>query len=238
MKNLLSVSGCVALAMVSGCAAGSVSGEIDGKQVPSFSTAAFGGVEDIGENNIFALSGFSLFVGDACTGGAKILEPQADRREAEIESNLDAFNSAIEDQADAINEVIEVGDWSASLLFIGPDIDDVRDETYDLEKLDPENDPDDPGVAFAFCLQKDEASTETVNGKAVLDDGADCFAVAEGDLTFTMNPDDTTLRVFSEDEVEVQFDDGDKAGDVVVDISFSGCSEIASAVEGVLTGEG
>lgn len=228
----------VLVGLLTGCAAGSVSGEIDGKQVPSFSTAAFGGVEDIGEKKLFALAGFSLFVGDACTGGAKVLEPQADSTEAQLEGNLDRFNSAIEDQADAMNEVVNVGDWYASLLFIGPDIDDVREETYDLERLDPENDPDDPAVNFSFCLQKDKASTETVNGRAVLDDGADCFAVAEGDLSFTMNPDDTTLRIFSEDEVEVQFDDGDKAGDVVVDVSFSGCNEIANAVEDVLTGNG
>jgi hypothetical protein len=232
MKNLLSVSvsGCVALAMVSGCAAGSVSGEIDGKTVPSFVDAAFGGVED--DNDAFAMTAFAL-PGDSCEDGGSILEQLAAVEAAGQGTDVDKFNGEMEDFADLSNDAIAVDDWYVQVGFAGADINDIRDEVYDIEDLD-----DDEIVSFNICLHEREHEVETVNGLAQFKSGDECFAVGEGELRFTLNDDDSVLRVTSEGEVEVQFDDGDKAGDVTLDVTFKGCPAIADGINARLENQG
>lgn len=219
----LRVSGVVlAVSCVSGCGAGSISGEIDGKTVPSFVDAAFGGVED--DNDAFAMTAFAL-PGNSCNDGGSILEQLAALEAAGLGTDVDKFNSEMEDFAELNNEVIAVDDWYVQVGFAGADINDIREEVYDIEDLD-----DDEVVSFNLCLHEREHEVETVDGIAQFKSGDECFVVGEGELLFTLNDDDSILRVKSEGEVEMQFDDGDKAGDVTLDITFRGCPAIADGI--------
>lgn len=222
----LCVSGVVlAVSFVSGCGAGSISGEIDGKTVPAFVDAAFGFVED--ETDAFGMNGYAM-PGDSCEDGGEFLQRQADLFDAAADS-VDRFNSEMEDFVDFTNDLVPVGDWYAILGFVGADIDKVRDEVYDVEDLD-----EDEFVSLQVCLHKREHDVETVDGVAEIVNGDECFTVGEGKLRFALNDDDSILRVTSEKEVEMQFDDGDKAGDVTIDITFKGCPAIADGSEALL----
>lgn len=211
--------------LTSACGVGTVTGEIDGKTVPAFSDAAFGGLEEIGPNDAFIVAGFAM-PGDSCEDGSRFLNLVADTIEAEADGDIDDFEDSLRDRADFINEAIPIGEWQFSIQFVGLDIDDVREETFDLEKQED----DDVSIVLLLCLQTEKAEVDSVDGVATINDGADCFSAGEGDLTFSLNDDDSVLRVQGE-AIEMQFDDGDNAGDVDIDIRMTGCAGIADGIE-------
>jgi hypothetical protein len=213
------------LTVTAGCSVGTVTGEIDGRTVPGFSEASFGGIETT--TDVFVVAGFAI-PGDSCVDGAKILEIQADEKKALDDGDVDEFENLVADHADLINAAVPVGEWLMSLVFIGLDIDDVRDETFDLEKQVDDN----VSIQFSLCLQKSEADVSSVDGVATLDTGADCFTAGEGELNFILNADDTELQVKGE-KVEMQFDDGDTAGDVDIDFTMTGCPALADGIDAI-----
>lgn len=213
------------LTVTAGCSVGTVTGEIDGRTVPGFSEASFGGLED--DSDAFVLAGFAM-PGDACVDGGEILQIQADQQEAVNDSDVDEFNDLVADQADFINAAIPLGEWNMSLVFAGLDIKDVREETYDLEKQED----DDVTISLSLCFRKREAEVATVDGVATLENGLECFTASEGDLSFILNTDDTELQVKGE-QIRMDFDDGDTAGDVDVDFTMTGCPAIVDGVEAV-----
>ena len=193
------------LALASGCA-GSVRGDIDGDSIPTFYDAALGGVET---DNGFLLVGYNL-PGDSCEDGADLVAGASD----------DA-----DDRADTTNELVPVGDWQTQLLLNGSSFNDLKNETYDLSDTDNE-----VVIQLSFCLQKREAEVED----DVLDLGADCYFVADGDLTFELGDDEQQLRIVSDGELEVVDTDGDDVGDVTVDITFKGCEALIDEVKDLL----
>jgi hypothetical protein len=193
---------------VGGCA-GSVNGEIDGKSVGNFYSAAFGlGELDAGEVEAVSIFGLAL-PGNSCDDGTEVLD-----------QSLDSGGADPDDAVDLINERIPVDHWFATLQVSAEDESDFRDESVELDDEDP-----DVRVSLALCFQKKEAK---VRNDAV-DDGSDCFGATDGDVNITF--DGNRLGVASDDEVKFEDEDGDTAGRVTFNLGFSACESMSSTLQ-------
>ncbi len=206
------------LASTLSCAAGGVSGEVDGERVPLFFDTAFGFAEN---NNVLASLSLALPSG-SCEGGEESTKLLVDGSQT---NDADEQRDIIKDQADLINERIPKGSWWMSVFVVALDDDALDDEDYDLE------DNNDAGNVFlSVCEQKREAELD--ENPDELDNGADCYVASEGELTLILADDESSLRVTSDDdEVELHDEDGDDVGDVVVDITFRACEGISDELE-------
>jgi hypothetical protein len=207
------VVACVAVTVDVGCAAGSIHGTVDGDEVPAFADAAFGIVTADGEG---AVQGYAL-PSDSCGVGANILDVTLD-----FDRDLATRNGEI---ADAINDNIPEDSWYVVLTVIAGDQDDIEDDTIDLE------DRAEVAVDFVLCNQDTEA---TVDDAGNLQNGANCFFAAQGDVTLDIADDAGAYHVTGEGIEMVDIDEDD-VGDVDLNFTFTRCAGLDDALDALQT---
>jgi hypothetical protein len=205
------------VAITSGCA-GTIGGQLDGKDVPGFGSLAFGEAD---------VSGGGLFVfgvgvpGDSCAFGGELLPTAVDGLKARKANDAKGLEGSLEDTADVINAAVQVDDWVVQMFLVAEDDSDLRDDVLDIGDDTPE-----VAVFFSLCRQKAEA--EVKDGE--LDQNADCYFPKDGEIAVN-HTDDNRLSLKATDEVKFVDEDGDTAGRVTLDFTFSRCPVIDDAAE-------
>lgn len=198
-----------AVAMTSGCA-GTVGGQLDGKDVPGFGSLAFGQADVTGGGAFI----FGVGVpGDSCTTGGDLLTAIADQAESGAKLDRKGVEGAQSDQVDILNGALKVDDWYAQLLITANDDSDIRDETIDLGDTTPK-----ASISFGLCRQKGEAEIK----EGGIDQNADCYTAKDGEFALN-HTDDNKLSLKATDEVKFVDGDGDTAGRVTFDFTFTRC---------------
>lgn len=217
----LLVSALAVLVATSGCAA-RFDGEIDGKPVPTFGSAAFG------SSTTGALFGFGsrdhvvmamLAPGDSCVDGADLLK--AERRLAAA-TNDDERQDRAEAVADLMNERFPEDSWYGRLIITARDDDDLDDVEIDVSEQ-----RDEAIQQFVLCQRRGDVNA--VDGSVQLDD--DCYTARDGDIDVTRNDDETALSLVSERGVEFVDDGGREEGEIGFSITFGECEDITDEVE-------
>ena len=127
----------VSVAVV-GCSGGSVGGEIDGKSVPRFFSAAYSEINaGNGGSVLFALA----LPGDSCADGAELFEA------------TDA-----EERVDFINEHVPVDSWLIAASVFAVDDDDLKEATIEFGEADPE-----VFMSISLCRQDKKAEEDDPN---------------------------------------------------------------------------
>jgi len=198
---------CLFVVVAAGCPAGTVTGQLDGKAVPAFGEAAFGLIAEEG-----ALAfGFAL-PGDSCRDGKDVIDAAF--------STPDDAAATNEANREVINDKVPEESWYISMILGADDNDDIENDTIELD------DPGKLGLVFDVCFQDNDA--KIIDGE--LDNGADCFSASDGDVVLEIDKKDPkTLRLKGEG-IEMIDGDGDDAGDVNFDVTFSRCADIEEAL--------
>jgi hypothetical protein len=205
----------------SGCAA-RFDGELDGKPVPTFASAAFGSSSTrstFGFGNAVHIVMAMLAPGDSCVDGADLLK--AERR----------LGAAVDDQqrqdraeavADLMNERFPEDSWYGRLIITAPDDDDLDDVEVDVS--------DQAAVALQqFLLCQRSGDVNAVNGAVQTDD--DCYFARDGDIDVTRSEDQTTLSLVSERGVEFIDEGGREEGELGFTLNFGECEDLDDEVD-------
>jgi hypothetical protein len=217
----LLASSLAVLVVTSGCAA-RFDGEIDGKPVPTFGSAAFG------TSTTRAFFGFGdrvhvvmamLAPGDSCVDGGDLLK--AERRLAAATSDEERQDRA-EAVADLMNERFPEDSWYGRLLITAVDDDDLDDTEIDVSEQQ-----ESAIQQFLLCQRSGDANA--VDGNVQLDD--DCYTARDGDIDVTRTDDETALSLVSERGVEFVDENGREEGEVGFSITFGECEDITDEVE-------
>lgn len=218
MKKWIQVAQLSTLASLCACA-GSVDGEIDGRTVPLFSSAAFGSGEGRYSDLLFGWAG-----ADSCAFGNSTLDFLKDVHQADNQSDVD---DAQDSYIDTLNEQ-ELDSWIAQVSIFAEDESDTRDELVDLADEDPA-----VGVGISLCRRRKEARRRD----GVLDDGHECYSAVDGDVRLD-HRNDNTLSLQSEGNLKFVDRDGDTAGRVEVTFTFQRCSTLDDTVQDFLDATG
>lgn len=208
---------CGFFVVAGGCGPGGISGAIDGEVVPGFASASFGVVTAEGEGAVFG----AALPGDSCLDGAAVIDVTLNNADRTPEQRA-------ADDADFINDSVPEGSWYVLTEFIAARQADIESDTIDLSDFDE-------GVDFSFtvCFQDNEASADG----AVLDNGADCYNAKDGDLDVELAGDSSRYRVKG-DDIEMQDLDGEAQGEVNIDLTFSHCPAMDTALDDLVASGG
>jgi hypothetical protein len=212
----------VVLVATSGCAA-RFDGEIDGKPVPTFGSAAFGTSNSrsfFGFGNRFHVAVGILAPGDSCVDGADLLK--AERRLAG--ANGDERQDRAEKLAELMNERFPDNSWYGRVVITAPDDDDLDDVEVDVSARD-----DVTIQQFTLCQRSGEVNA--VDGR--LDSDDDCYSARDGDIDVTRNDAETALSLVSELGVEFIDEGGREEGEVGFAITFGECEDLNDEVEAI-----
>lgn len=213
-KTLLIVVGLSAT--VAGGCAGSFDGELDGKEVPTFRTAAFGGFR--ATTGIFWLSGF-FSAGNSCDDGADLQKAQ--RRWATA-FDLPEQQLRAERWAELINERLPERSWYGQFVLMANDDDDLDDGEVDIGQQREI-------VVSQFLLCQRSGDAVARNGVVESDD--DCYVAVDGDIDTSRSSDETTLSLVSEDGIEFIDETGDDEGELQMSITLTECEPLADELE-------
>jgi hypothetical protein len=203
---------------VLGCA-GSFDGELDGKQVPTFRTAAFGGFR--APTGGYWVTGF-FSSGNSCDDGADLQKAQRrwstafDQQEQQVRA---------ERWAALINERLPERSWYGQFTLMAADDDELDDGEVDL------SDQRDLFLSsFQLCQRSGQANAR--NGVLELDD--DCYTAIDGDVDVKRSEDETELSLVSEADIEFIDETGDDEGELQMSITLTECEPLADELEATL----
>lgn len=205
----------------SGCAA-RFDGEIDGKPVPTFGSAAFGTSttrDFFGFGNRVHVVMAMLAPGDSCVDGADLLK--AERRLSAATDDNERQDRA-EQVADLMNERFPEDSWYGRLIITAADDDDLDDAEIDVSEQT------DVGLP-QFILCQRSGDVNAVDGAVQSDD--DCYSARDGDIDVTRNEDETALSLSSERGVEFIDEGGREEGEIGFSITFGECEDLSDEVE-------
>lgn len=218
MKKWIQVAQLSTLASLCACA-GSIDGEIDGKTVPLFTSAAFGSGEGRDSDLLFGWAG-----ADSCANGNSYIDFLKDLQKVETESDVD---DAYDNYIDLMNEQ-ELDSWFANVFISADDESDTRDELVDLADEDPA-----VAVNITLCRHRKEARRRD----GAVDDGNECYFAVDGDVRLD-HRNDNTLSVQSEGNLKFVDTDGDTAGRVEATFIFQRCSTLDDSIQDVMDATG
>jgi hypothetical protein len=212
---------CLVVVVATGGCAARFDGEIDGKPVPTFASAAFGSSNSrrfFGFGNRFHVAVGILAPGDSCVDGADLLK--AERRLAS--ANGDERQDRAERLADLLNERFPEDSWYGRVIITAPDDDDLDDVEVDVSERDQV-------VIHQFTLCQRSGEVNAVDGSLQSDD--DCYSARDGDIDVTRNDDETALSLVSERGVEFVDEGGREEGKVGFAVTFGECEDLNDEVE-------
>jgi hypothetical protein len=200
---------------LSGCAA-RFQGELDGDEVPSFSSAAFALRAGTGTNAM--VTGFAV-KGDSCAEALEFTGLQQRSLEATSEDRRDQTARA---QADWFNRVVPEGQWLMSVVLRADSQTFLNDVKVDVDNLDT-----DVAVQLSLCRS---------DGLAEARDGAfapklDCYLATDGPLQISLDDEAETLRLLA-DRTALEFgQNGQDQGDLLLDVTLGACDGFADALD-------
>lgn len=213
-KNLLKITLGFLAILTMGCA-GRIDGELDGQEVPGFSSASFGVADGQQLDFIFAFA-----TEDSCSDGAELLRISEDQVRARTEQDLADVNERMRDWMNAR----PIDSWFTLVTLGAAEESDFRDELVDLSDEAPVI-----STNFTVCRRKREARIRD----GVLEDGNDCYRAADGDLRFRRDSDDV-LSLESDGSIKYVDSDGDTAGRVDMSFTFQRCDALDDAGQDVI----
>jgi hypothetical protein len=205
-----------ALALLPTCAA-RFDGALDDEPIPSFSTAAFALVDNVG--TAVSVRGLAL-PRDSCVEATTLTQLRLDQLQPSSPSRAD-------DTADALvtwfQRVLPEGSWFVELNIEAPGKAVVRDLSVNLESSD--NDAD---VSLTLCRSEGDPRS---NDGVFLDD-LDCSRAAEGRLDVAYDEEAGTLRIQAlKEPVTFVGNNGRTDGMIRFDLQFDECPSMAETIE-------
>jgi hypothetical protein len=202
-----------------GCAA-RLEGELDGRTVPTFQTAAFGAFS--ASPSGYSVMGF-FSAGNSCDDGADLTRAQ---RRWSTAFDVDERQARAERWAELINERLPERSWYGQLSLFAADDDDLDDAEVDLsEQRD----------VFLSGFQLCQRSGDAIAVDGIIQTGDDCYIAIDGDIDITRNDQETELTLVSERTIEFIDETGDEEGDLTISITMTECEPLSEEVEATVS---
>lgn len=209
----------VVVASTIGCAV-RLEGELDGRTVPTFQSAAFG--EFSASPSGYWVTGF-FSAGNPCDDGADLQRAQ---RRWSTAFDFDERQTRAERWAEVINERLPERSWYGQFSLFAADDDDLDDAEIDLsEQRDV--------VLSGFQLCQRSGEVNAVDGTIQTSD--DCYSAIDGDIDITRNEQETELTLVSERTIEFVDETGDEEGDLTVSITLTECEPLSEELEAMIS---